>query len=115
MAQLTALGGYRMASTVWRAIFVSALWARNPPRDSTRLLAFFQFGLICEESGPVLRTGSQAQFGCTIMLILAVKVFEPYPLPHADPGKHGISAISTPPARARIRRRIRQSGTSCLP
>jgi hypothetical protein len=36
-------------------------------------------------------------------------VFEPYPLPHDDTGKNAISAISMPPARERIRRRIRLS------
>jgi hypothetical protein len=73
-------------------------------------------------SGPVLRTGPLARataqqptkMPCSAWVVMykrIVTVFETYPPPPADPAKHGISAISTPHARARIRRRIRLSRT----
>ena len=73
-------------------------------------------GIVFARNGPAPKTGPQAQFGCAILSILREAVFEPCPRPHADLGKHGVFAVSTPPAGARILRRIRLSRTrSALP
>src|SRR5262249_41167678 len=47
----------------------------------------------------------------TLGRVAPTPVFEPYPPPSADPGKHGVSAISRAHLNTRIRRRIRLSRT----
>src|SRR5262249_25230726 len=101
-----------MACAVCREIFVSALWARNSRRDSTRLLALLQFRpatparersrfviskRIAVWNGPVFRTGPLVRANarkqtkrpystCAEMCDFVGTVFEPYPPP---PRRHG--------------------------
>jgi hypothetical protein len=71
-------------------------------------------------TGPLVRANARKQTKrsfsvCAEMCDFVGTVFESYPLPHVNPGKRGVFVISIPPARARIRRRIRLSRTRSRP